>query len=157
AFKYLPANTIVYKQDIYLRNGLNTESWAHGNFLQKATKKYFDGRIYLEHRAHLFFIRSSIDTFFNDRLQNPFKRLTKKKFNQYDESVSEFMDLVEQSVAFLNHQKINSGAALKVQPFTYEETLGFEDFFFNGFNETLVTDRIFEKDHIQIGDRFLTT
>ena len=157
AFKYLPANTIVYKQDIYLRNGLNTEAWEQSNFLQKATKRYFDERTYLEHRAHLFFIRSSIDTFFNDRLQNPFKRLTKKKFNQYDESVSEFMDLVEQAVAFLNHQKINSGVALKVHPFTYEETLGLEDFYFNGFNDSIITDRIFEKDHIQIGDRFLTT
>ena len=87
AFKYLPTNTIVYKQDVYLRNGLNTEAWEQSNFLQKATKRYFDGRTYLEHRTHLFFIRSSIDTFFNDRLQNPFKRLTKKKYNQYDESI----------------------------------------------------------------------
>lgn len=157
AFKYLPANTIVYKQDIFLRNGLDTKSWEQSNFLQKATQTYFDGRTYLEHRAHLFFIRSSIDTFFNDRLQNPFKRLTKKKYNQYDESISEFTDLVEQAVAFLNHQKINSGVALTVQPFTYEETLGLEDFYFNGFNDSIITDRIFEKDHIQIGDRFLTT
>ena len=157
AFKYLPANTIVYKQDIYLRNKLYTESWEDKNFLQKTTKKYFDNRIYLEHRSHLFFIRSSIDTFFNDRLQNPFKRLTKKKFNQYDESISEFIDLIEQAVAFLNHQKVNNGVALSVKPFSYKETLDFEDFFFNGFNDALVTDRIFEKDHIQIGDRYLTT
>ena len=157
AFKYLPANTIVYKQDIFLRNGLDTKSWEQSNFLQKATQTYFDGRTYLEHRAHLFFIRSSIDTFFNDRLQNPFKRLTKKKYNQYDESISEFTDLVEQAVAYLNHQKINSGVALTVHPFTYEETLGLEDFYFNGFNDSIITDRTFEKDHIQIGDRFLTT
>lgn len=157
AFKYLPTNTIVFKQDVYMQNKLNTHSWSSNNFLQKATKDYYHNLSYLEHKTFLFFVNPSFETFFNDKLQNPFKRLTKKKFTQYDDKINSFIDSVESSVSFLNSQKLNSGTAFKVYPFSFDETKNYEDFFFNGFNENVITDRIFEKDHIQIGDKFLST
>ncbi len=155
AFKYLPTNTIICKQDIYTQNNLSTHSWSDTNFLQRSTKKYFKDRSYLEHTCHLFFVRTSIDTFFNDKIQNPFKRLTKKKFTQYDDKINSFIDAVENTVSFLNNQKLNSGNAFKIRAFSFDETLAYEDYFFNGFTNELITDRIFEKDHIQIGDKFL--
>lgn len=155
AFKYLPTNTIICKQDIYTQNNLSTHSWSDTNFLQRSTKKYFKDRSYLEHTCHLFFVRTSIDTFFNDKIQNPFKRLTKKKFTQYDDKINSFIDAVENTVSFLNNQKLNSGNAFRIRAFSFDETLAYEDYFFNGFTNELITDRIFEKDHIQIGDKFL--
>ena len=155
AFKYLPTNTIICKQDIYTQNNLSTHSWSDTNFLQRSTKKYFKDRSYLEHTCHLFFVRTSIDTFFNDKIQNPFKRLTKKKFTQYDDKINSFIDAVENTVSFHNNQKLNSGNAFRIRAFSFDETLAYEDYFFNGFTNDLITDRIFEKDHIQIGDKFL--
>lgn len=156
AFKYLPTNTLICKQDIYAQNNLSTNTWADTNFLQRSTKSYFNNRPYLEHSCNLFFVQSNIDTFFNDKIQNPFKRLTKKKFTQYDDKIRSFIDAVENTVSFLINQKLNSGNAFRIQPFTFEETMAYEDFFFNGFTHDVITDRIFEKDHIQIGDKFLS-
>ena len=101
AFKYLPTNTIICKQDMYAQRNLSTHAWSDTNFLQRSTKSYFNNRPYLEHSCNLFFVQSSIDTFFNDKIQNPFKRLTKKKYTQYDDKIRSFIDAVENTVSFL--------------------------------------------------------
>src|SRR5690554_7045916 len=55
AFKYLPTNTLICKQDIYAQNNLSTHTWSDTNFLQRSTKSYFNNRPYLEHSCNLFF------------------------------------------------------------------------------------------------------
>src|SRR5690606_3322515 len=74
---------------------------------------------------------------------------------QYDDKINSFIDAVENTVSFLNNQKLNSGNVFRIRAFSFDETLAYEDYFFNGFTNDLITDRIFEKDHIQIGNKFL--
>lgn len=154
ALKDMPAGSILLKQDVFMQKDLNTDSFPSGNFLQKATKNYFDKRTYLSHKCYLFFVLPAGDTF-TTKITNPFKRLNKKKFEKFDDNINSFINTVEQVVSFLKNAKLNSGNAFNINEMSGEEMYNYYDYFFNNFQDEFVTDRVLKNGYIQIGDRYL--
>ena len=154
ALKDLPTGSIVLKQDVFLKNGFSTSHFKSDNFLQKSTKKYFQGREYLNHKSFVFFILPDSGTF-QTKISNPFKALNRKKFEKFDDNINSFIQSVEQSINFLSGIKINSGRAFSLREFEEKEVYNYYDFYFNNFQNDYVTDRILDKDHIRIGDKLL--
>lgn len=154
ALKDMPAGSILLKQDVFMQKDLNTDSFPSGNFLQKATKNYFDKRTYLSHKCYLFFVLPAGDTF-TTKITNPFKRLNRKKFEKFDDNINSFINTVEQVVSFLKNAKLNSGNAFNISEMSSDEMYNYYDYYFNNFQDEFVTDRVLKNGYIQIGDRYL--
>lgn len=154
ALKDLPKNSIVLKQDVFLREQLDTSNYSQKSFLQKSTKEYFHGREYLSHKCYLFFVLPDNGTF-NTKISNPFKTLSRKKFERFDENIESFTTSVEQSINFINGIKINSGKAFSIRKFTQSEVFNYYDYYFNNLQNDYVTDRILRKGYLQVGDKFV--
>lgn len=154
ALKDMPKGSILLKQDVFMQKEFSTKNFPSDNFLQKATKNYFDKRKYLSHKCYLFFVLPAGDTF-TTKITNPFKRLNKKKFERFDDNINAFINSVEQSINFLNSATINSGKAFRIKEMTSEEMYNYYDYYFNNFQNEYVTDRVLKNGYIQIGDRFL--
>ncbi|WP_187695290.1 TraG family conjugative transposon ATPase [Chryseobacterium sp.] len=154
ALKEMPSGSIFLKQDIFLQSEFDTKHFPAGNYLQKATKKYFSQRQFLSHRCYVFFVLPPGDIF-TTKITNPFKRLNRKKFERYDDQINHFVNTVDQIIAFLGNAKINSGKALSITPLTAEEMFKHYDYYFNNFQYDFVTDRELKGGYIQIGDRML--
>lgn len=154
ALKDLPKNAIVLKQDVFLKQKLDTSNYKGDSFLQKSTKDYFKGREYLSHQSFLFFVLPD-NGVFKTTISNPFKTLNRKKFENYDERIESFITNVEQSINFISGIKINSGKAFTIRKFSDNEVFNYHDYYFNNFQNDYVTDRILKKHFLQIGDKCL--
>lgn len=154
ALKDLPTNSLVVKQDIFLKKEFDTSNYKNDNYLQKSTKEHFSKRPYLNHKCYLFYVLPDGDTF-STKISNPFKRLNRKKFEKFDNAQNNFNTSVEQSVNFLKGIKINSGRALKVRELEQEEMLGYYEYYFNNFQDEYVTDKSVKGSYIQIGNKYL--
>lgn len=154
ALKDMPQSSILLKQDIFMEKEFNTDHFPDANFLQKATKKYFHKRNFLDHKCFVFFVLPAGDTF-TTKITNPFKRLNRKKFEKFDDNINAFVNTVEQIVSFLGNGKINSGKAFSVREFSGDEMYNYYDYYFNNFQNDFVTDRVIKNGYIQIGDRYL--
>ena len=143
AFKNIPTGTIVVKSDVYTKEHYDSEILPAASFLQKATKKHFDGREYFQHKGFIFFVYTKINTLKNDTIKNPFVFPSLKIFNEEDIEVATFINEVEQAVEML---AING--QLQLAPLTPEEIRDFRDFYFNGFQADHYTDTEFEKEFI---------
>lgn len=155
ALKDLPSGSIFVKQDVFLKEHLDTSNYPSNNFLQKATKSYFKNREFLSHKCFVFFVLPDSETF-TTKISNPFKKLNRKKFERYDTRQESFMVSVEQAVNFLNGVKINSGRAFHLTPMESEDILGYYEFYFNNFQNDFVTDRKVKSNYIQVGDRLMS-
>lgn len=154
ALKDLPKGSIFQKQDVFLRDNLDTTSYNDENFLQKSTKKYFEGREFLNHKSYLFFVLPDNSTI-NTKLSNPFKSLNRKKFEKFDDAINRFITNVEQSINYISGIKINSGKAFSIRAFTEKEVSEYYEYYFNNFQKDFVTDRILNKEYIRIGDKLI--
>ncbi len=154
ALKDLPSNSLILKQDIFLKNNFDVSNYKSDNYLQRATKEHFNKREFLNHRCFVFFMLPDVDTF-STKISNPFKRLTRKKFEKFDNKQLAFSTSVEQSVNFLKGIKINSGRAFKVRPLETEEMINYYEYYFNNFQSDYVTDKSVKGSYIQIGDKLL--
>ena len=154
ALKDLPKNSILVKQDVFLRENLDTSDYKANSFLQKSTKEYFMGREYLSHRCFLFFVLPDSGTF-QTKISNPFKTLNRKKFEKFEENIDAFTSSVEQSINFIRGIKINSGRAFNIRKFSEKEIFEYYDFYFNNLQNDYVTDRILRKGYLQVGDKFI--
>ena len=104
--KYLPKNTFVHRQDVFLKDEYTGDDLPNSTFLQKATVKHFSGRSYLEHRSYLFIGNSRTSFLAKKGMMNPFKKVTKKQSVIDELKVdAEFVDEVEKSISFLNASK----------------------------------------------------
>lgn len=154
SLKDLPKNAIVLKQDVFLKEKLDTSNYKDDSFLQKSTKDYFKGREFLSHRSFLFFILPDNDVY-KTTITNPFKSLNRKRFEKFDEKIENFTTNVEQAINFITGIKINSGKAFNIRKFTESEVYNYYDYYFNNFQSDFVTDRILKKHFLQIGDKCL--
>lgn len=153
SLKDLPDGSIFYKQDIFLKEKLNTSNFRGSTFLEKATKKYFNGADFTNHSCNLFFILPSQEVF-NESLVNPFKKLNKKSFDDYDAKIISFIESVEQVILSLNSIKLQGGSRLKIVKMSSDYLKNYYDLYFNLFDDSHISDRFFEQNHINIGDKF---
>ncbi|MEG2335870.1 hypothetical protein, partial [Chryseobacterium sp.] len=152
ALKDMPEGSIFLKQDVFSEDTLDTSTFPDDNFLQKATKEYFDSKPLLNHHCYVFFILPP-GKILNTNISNPFKRLSRKTFEGFDDRINQFVTTVDQIINFLNTGKINSGKALSIQDLSEEQMLNHYDFHFNNFQNDYSADRILKDDYIQIGNK----
>jgi conjugal transfer ATP-binding protein TraC len=153
SLKDLPVGTIFYKQDVFLKKGFDTGKFPEDNFLQKATKRYFDGREYIDHQIYLFFMIPSHD-FVSKNLINPFNKLDKNKFDLFDEKVTTLQERVKEIIGYLNNVVLQGGSRFKITPMSEKEINSYYELYFNLFDDNFVSDRFFEKDYIKVGNKF---
>lgn len=151
--KDLPTGTIFFKQDFFEWIPFDSSNFQETNFLEKYTKIHFKGKHYLKHTAYLFFILPSNDLF-NKNLANPFKKVKKKLFLEYDLKVENFQQNVNDVVATIRNIKLQGDNSLKLIPFTEKEVSEYYDTYFNLLNKEYVSDRFFEKDYVKVGDKY---
>lgn len=153
SLKDLPIGTIFYKQDAFIKKPFDASNFPEDNFLQKSTKRYFDGREFLDHQIYLFFMIPSQD-FVSTALINPFKRLNRAKFDMFDEKVVQLQDRVKEVVSYLNNIRLQGGNRVTITPMGEQELNSYYELYFNLFDENFVSDRFFEKDYIKVGNKF---
>ncbi|HEY4197587.1 MAG TPA: TraG family conjugative transposon ATPase, partial [Mucilaginibacter sp.] len=61
AIKVLPKNSIVHKQDIFIRNAYQGAVGLSANFLTSAADRHFSGRPFLDHTCYLMLTQKAID------------------------------------------------------------------------------------------------
>ncbi len=147
ALKSLPVGTVVHKQDIYIKKTYTSEKLPNKTFLEKATHQHFKGREYMEHRCRLFFVLTKNKALNNPKYVNPFKKTSDKLTQKMDDTVSQFIGAVSDSISFINNSRKMLFLSLKakeIQDLTQE--------YFNGFNEGFDTDAILGKNDIYIGE-----
>jgi conjugation system TraG family ATPase len=134
--KHLPNNTVIHKQDVFLKELFNGEELESNTFLQKATKKQFENREYLRHFSLLFIGNTSNSSLKKNNLSNPFRKLEKIDTIKADKKLKdEFIDDVEKAIEF-----INSSRYIKAIPFGDDEIHDYIKSYFNGFESDKKVD-----------------
>lgn len=145
ALKSLPTGTIVHKQDIYQKDLYDASTLPNRTFLERAIHDHFQGREFMAHAAHIFFIWTKNKGLNSASYINPFKGVPKSLPLELSESAQGFVVAVQDSVGFLSGK-------FGVEPLSQVEILTLTDTFFNGFNKGFATDILLGNKGIQIGD-----
>lgn len=153
ALKDLPVNTVFYKQDIFLEKKFNTDNFPNENYLQNDTKTFYNNQNYLKHDCYLFFIlpNQSIN---NKNLINPFARVSKKVFEDFDTNIERFCESVDSVILTLRNLKLKGGNKLKINAFSEKELINYYDLYFNLFETNFVSDMQFSNSHVNIGNKY---
>ena len=144
----LPTGTIMVKSDVFLKDHFDTSQFPDRTFLQKATKRHFQGREYMRHYAYVFFVNAPYETFKNNTIKNPFVFPSIQKSKEDDLRMEAFVNEVTQAADILGQSRL-----VKLQPLSEEEIIAFRDFYFNGFQGDYFTDLEFENDHFTADDK----
>lgn len=153
ALKDLPTGSIFYKQDVFLEDKFKTNHFSNTNFIENEFVNHFNGIDYLNHTCYLFFLLPT-NNIISDALINPFKKLNKKNFEEYDQRQEAFVISVLETVQFLNSVKLQGGNSLNINPLSYDEFNNYYDLYFNLFDDSQISDRFFNKTNLNIGDKF---
>lgn len=148
ALRNVPTGTIVVKSDAYTRAKFDGNTLPNDTFLQKTTRRYFNGREYMQHQGYVFFIFTRINTLKNESIKNPFVFPDLEAFNREDIEVQTFINEVEQVVEMIGKSNL-----FKLIPLTEPEILNYRDFYFNGFQSDYLTDLDVTKDQIRADDK----
>src|SRR5690606_35980958 len=149
AFKSLPTGTVIHKQDIYLKKSYSAKLLPNTTFLEKATHDHFKGREFMEHRAYLFFNLTKNKTLNNPKYVNPFRKISKGKFQVLDDNYKTFISSVRDSVSYINNSR-----KISFKPMNGEEIQVLTNSFFNGFLEGFDTDMLLNKNNLQFGNNY---
>ena len=149
AFKSLPVQTVIHKQDVYQKAAYTAENLPKDTFLEKATHDYFKGRAHIEHRSYLFFLLPFNKTLQTSKYANPFIQIEKAIAKKLDQGVADFLIAVQDAVSYLNNSK-----QVTLTKLLEEDMLDLTFSYFNGFNEGFDTDILLHKSNIAIGDHF---
>lgn len=153
SLKDLPVGTIFYKQDVFLKSKYNSEHFRNTNFLETATKKYYNGIDYISHDCYIFFLLPSQEVF-NETLINPFKKLNKKIFDGYDDKINGFIESVNAVVLSINGIKLQGGNRLQATEMETDFLNNYYDLYFNLFDDTSISDRFFDRNSVNIGGKY---
>lgn len=124
AIKTLPNNTIVHKQDWYLKEGyLPDIAEENQSFLGRSYQKHFYERPFLNHYCYLFLTKTTKERM---RMQSNFSTLCKgglvNKEQRDKEKVHHFLEAVNQF-----ERIINDSGFIRIERMTEDEILGTED------------------------------
>jgi len=147
AFKSLPTNTVIHKQDIYQKSCYTADKLPNSTFLQKATHDHFKERGYLQHYSYLFFILPFDKALNAPKFTNPFRKVEEGIHKKIDHNVQEFIASVNDTVSFINNSR-----KVSLVPLNQKEILELTNTYFNGFNKGFTTDIELNKSNIEIGE-----
>lgn len=148
--KNLNAKTILFKQDVFLKDRFNASGMPGTNYFQRATRQHFHGRDFMNHWCYVFFIYTDTGVLKNAYIQNPFRPLPNGKsvwenLKKIDEL---FHRETDQIVEFVNSQR-----KILLVPMLKEEIIRHAQNYFNGYYTDRTTDAEKKAKHYQIGNR----
>ena len=151
----LPIGSIFFKQDIFKQKKYDASEMPSRNFLEKSTKKHFEGRNYLEHTTNIFFVlpNQSIKL---KRLTNPIRPPQKKMFEEFDANIENFLVAVKQTVEFLENIKLSGGNGIKIIPLEKNYINTYYDYINSGLNENLSVDIKNRWKYLSVGNQLAT-
>lgn len=153
ALRDLPPYSIFCKHDIFEKKEFDTSDFPSRNYLEEATKKYFNGKEYLKHTCNVFF--SLPNKLVNvEYLKNPFRPPQKKVFQEFDRRIEEYIKQVEQSVLYLNRANLSSGNKIVVKPLGKKYMQDYYSYFSRGL-DTATHDIIKEKTNLLVGEKYV--
>ncbi|WP_273016007.1 MULTISPECIES: TraG family conjugative transposon ATPase [Leeuwenhoekiella] len=152
ALKNLPAGTIIHKQDVYQKACYTGEKLPNSSFLERATKRHFEGRQQLSHQCYLFFILTKNKSISNARYINPFKKTPTQAPQMLDDALHDFKAAVDDAIAFINNSR-----KMVFEPLKETAITQMTQAYFNGFNEAVTTDILLDKQRVTIGDHYFDT
>jgi len=125
AFRTMPNDTYIHKQDIYLKKNFNSSVITGDWFLDSAMRTHFDNREGIEHTCILAFAITKLKSLEKSYLANPFKYMEKleeedrNKLIQFEENVrkacavignayrTQVVPLIQDDVRFYLYQYVN--------------------------------------------------
>lgn len=147
AFQYV-RNGFIHKQDIFLRRKFKSDYVIEGDtYIQKAERRYFEGREYLHHFCILSFTLSSLSSLEKAYQANPMdyrEKLTKADKDR----LSEFLEAVESAVSIIRNIR-----GTQIRPLSVAEIKQHVFRFVNGFHDDEGLRDIQCADMIRIGHK----
>ena len=147
AFQYV-RNGFIHKQDIFLRRKFKSDYVIEGDtYIQKAERRYFEGREYLHHFCILSFTLSSLSSLEKAYQANPLdyrEKLTKADKDR----LSEFLEAVESAVSIIRNIR-----GTQIRPLSVAEIKQHVFRFVNGFHDDEGLRDIQCADMIRIGHK----
>ena len=106
ALRDFEEGTIIHKCDLYLKKKFDSASMPSRTFLQRATKKHFQGREYNDHHSFVFFIFNESGKTINEGFKNPFKKpiKTAEYLKEYERQ-KKFEITVERCFDYINNSR----------------------------------------------------
>ncbi len=151
AFKDLETDTVILKQDLFIKKQNDTSNWDNENYLNKALKEHFSKYDTMYHECFIFFI-SPFKKVKNTNISNPFAKVDKKLFEDLDTKHSSFIDSVESCISYLR-TVIVSGQKLEFVDLNKKEILDYKNLCLSSFSEgNLEISK--EWDHLRIGSNY---
>jgi len=152
ALRELPLGSIFFKQDVFLKDTVNTGSFSEDTFLQKTTKKYFHNQQTLTHSCYLFFVLPN-NSLSEKNITNPFLKVKKADFLAYDQKINNFIESVTQSVHYINNIKLQGKNSIQCRDLLKEDMENYYQLYFNLFASDSISDRLFKEDHFVIASK----
>lgn len=153
ALRELPIGSIFCKQDVFLKDRVDTSDFPQTNFLQKATKRYFNRQETLSHTCYIFFVLPN-KALNEKNITNPFLKLKKTDFTQYDQKINEFIESVNQTVGYLNNIKLQGKNNIQCNELPQKDMEDYYNLYFNLFSSDMVSDCHFKDDHFLVADKY---
>lgn len=153
ALRDLPNNTIFCKHDIFEKAKYDTSHFPNRNYLEKATKEYFQGVEYIKHTCNIFFSLPNKLISVN-HLTNPYRPPQKRVFQEFDNRINDFVKQVEQCILYLNKAKLLNGSKMNITPLDKKYMRDYYSYFSRGLDIS-TQDILKEKDHLQVGSRYV--
>lgn len=146
AFRSMPENSFVHKQDLGLVKYYDASHLPENNILQRAYKNHVDGRKYLQHQTLLIYTLTGLKMLAPNVVRNPLGY--KEKYNKKDLfRIQSFEESVRSSVSIL------SQGAIEISPIDESELIVYVKEFCNGFTgENTDIDYTGENDKMSILD-----
>jgi conjugation system TraG family ATPase len=148
-FKSFKTNCVIHKQDIYLRKAFTGENFSEDSFLQKATKKYFLNRSYIDHYSFLYITLTQIESLSRNYMTSSVFR-KQNQFSLDRTRIKNFENEVAVAVSFLN-----SSGIFSLTPCQEVEIKEIVFNYFNSFEGDCLTDIEF-KPYFKVGNNFAT-
>ncbi|MEN9919746.1 MAG: TraG family conjugative transposon ATPase [Bacteroidota bacterium] len=155
SFKHLAEGIIINKLDVFLPKEFTGKHLNSNNFLEKSTKKYWEGYNYLEHTTYLFFVLPN-RILKRVHLSNPLRPPQKKIFEQFDARQNDFMEQVSLVVKSIENIKLNGGEKFDLEELDESFINSFYDLYMSGFNEAYNTDIKKEWEYLRVGEEFVS-
>ncbi|MDR1926955.1 MAG: hypothetical protein LBQ13_04765 [Endomicrobium sp.] len=129
AFKNMPKDTYLHKQDIYLKKSFDTSLIQGNMFLDEAMRRHFSDREGIQHFCILAFVITDLKSLEKNYLQNPFAYKEKLHIDDRDRLI-EFEDNVKKATEIINNcyrTKVSPLTEVEAKNYIYQYVNGFED------------------------------
>ncbi|PHS04993.1 MAG: conjugal transfer protein TraG [Kordia sp.] len=149
AFKSMPKDSYIHKQDIVLEKKYDSDKhYYRDTYLTQSEARHFNGRASIEHYGLLSFTLANLDSLEKSYITNPYK-YSELLVKEDVDRISVFFEAIENVIGIINSMYNSSIEPLKEEELKY---LLFN--YVNGFHDDGgFRDLVFDK-NLEIGDNF---